>query len=199
MLHKSIKSGFTLIELLVVITIIGILATGAVTVYTSQIQKARDTTRIKDIDALRGAAEQVYQDASEYPHADTFITDMTTYIKRFPSDAKHGQTCNGTNALCGYAYVTGPDSNTIDYGAYEFSTTFENEANRIRKAENDGGLDDVRLEQGLDLDALGTVVSPTGFTPGSGACGPTSGAVASNGTDIIMINGNPATPGNECG
>jgi type II secretory pathway pseudopilin PulG len=36
----------------VVITIIGILATGAVTVYTSQIQKARDTTRITDMKAL---------------------------------------------------------------------------------------------------------------------------------------------------
>ncbi|MGB2110743.1 MAG: type IV pilin protein, partial [Patescibacteria group bacterium] len=37
---QSIKKGFTLIELLVVITIIGILATGATTVFTSQIQKA---------------------------------------------------------------------------------------------------------------------------------------------------------------
>jgi prepilin-type N-terminal cleavage/methylation domain-containing protein len=47
------KKGFTLIELLVVITIIGILATGAVTVYTSQIQKARDTTRITSMNALK--------------------------------------------------------------------------------------------------------------------------------------------------
>jgi prepilin-type N-terminal cleavage/methylation domain-containing protein len=46
--------GFTLIELLVVITIIGILATGATSVYTSQIQKARDSTRISDIHILRG-------------------------------------------------------------------------------------------------------------------------------------------------
>jgi general secretion pathway protein G len=56
------KKGFTLIELLVVITIIGILATGATTVYTSQIQKARDTTRISDMKALQSAIEQVYQD-----------------------------------------------------------------------------------------------------------------------------------------
>jgi prepilin-type N-terminal cleavage/methylation domain-containing protein len=47
------KKAFTLIELLVVITIIGILATGATAVYTSQIQKARDTTRINDIEALK--------------------------------------------------------------------------------------------------------------------------------------------------
>jgi prepilin-type N-terminal cleavage/methylation domain-containing protein len=47
------KLGFTLIELLVVITIIGILATGAVSVYTSQIQKARDSVRLTDVTALK--------------------------------------------------------------------------------------------------------------------------------------------------
>jgi len=61
------NKGFTLIELLVVITIIGILATGATATYTSQIQKARDTTRINDIKALQSGIEQVYQDRGEFP------------------------------------------------------------------------------------------------------------------------------------
>lgn len=64
---KNSTRGFTLIELLVVITIIGILATGATSVYTSQIQKARDTTRINDIKALQSGIEQAYQDNSAYP------------------------------------------------------------------------------------------------------------------------------------
>ncbi len=64
---KTLQKGFTLIELLVVITIIGILATGAVTTFTSQIQKARDTTRISDLKALGGGVEQFYQDTSVYP------------------------------------------------------------------------------------------------------------------------------------
>jgi len=117
MVSRKAKSGFTLIELLVVITIIGILATGAVTVYTTQIQKARDTTRIRDVDALKGAAEQVYQDDAEYPSSTTFYEQMNTYIKRLPGDSKHGQTCNsgagGTTTVCGYAYVVGDDSNSI--------------------------------------------------------------------------------------
>jgi len=50
---KNIMKGFTLIELLVVITIIGILATGAVSVYTSQIQKSRDSVRLTDVKALQ--------------------------------------------------------------------------------------------------------------------------------------------------
>jgi len=52
-MRKLNKLAFTLIELLVVITIIGILATGATTVYTSQIQKARDATRLTDINAIK--------------------------------------------------------------------------------------------------------------------------------------------------
>lgn len=56
-------------ELLVVITIIiGILATWATAVYTSQIQKARDTTRINDIWAMKSWIEQVYQDKWAYPN-----------------------------------------------------------------------------------------------------------------------------------
>ena len=61
------KKGFTLVELLVVIAIIGILATGAVWVYTSQLEKARDSTRVTDLNNLRSAVEQFYQDKSEYP------------------------------------------------------------------------------------------------------------------------------------
>ncbi len=66
-MKKMLQKGFTLIELLVVITIIGILATGAVTVYTSQMTKARDSTRLSDIKALQGAIEQAYMDDYEYP------------------------------------------------------------------------------------------------------------------------------------
>jgi len=45
-------------------------------VYTSQIQKARDTTRISDLKALQSSVEQVYQDGSTYPAANTFITQV---------------------------------------------------------------------------------------------------------------------------
>ncbi len=92
--------GFTLIELLVVITIIGILATGGVVTYTSQIQKARDTTRITDVKAVQSGVEQFYQDKSEYPPATYTATDNTTfhgvvtYVPKLPRDPKTGQSCN---------------------------------------------------------------------------------------------------------
>lgn len=129
------KKGFTLIELLVVITIIGILATGATTVYTSQIQKARDTTRINDIKALQTAVEQVYQDTGEYPRPSKFddrtVVSAATYLPRLPKDPKNGQTCNNKGkassalAACVYSYVTGPDANNINYWVYILSTWFE--------------------------------------------------------------------------
>jgi general secretion pathway protein G len=170
MSHTQKRTGFTLIELLVVITIIGILATGAVTVYTSQIQKARDTTRIRDVDALKGAIEQVYQDDSEYPYSSEFVDKTNTYIKRLPTDQKHGQTCNG-GGDCGYAYTAGADENGIEFGAYEVSTAFENEGNTTKKGPGDGGQDDIRFETGLSLDVLSTALAGGSITSeNNGAC-----------------------------
>jgi general secretion pathway protein G len=86
--------GFTLIELLVVITIIGILATGGVVTYTSQIQKARDTTRITDIKSVQSGLEQYYQDKTVYP--DTTVASfsgITAYVPKIPKDPKSGEPC----------------------------------------------------------------------------------------------------------
>ncbi len=147
------KKGFTLIELLVVITIIGILATGAVTVYTAQIQKARDTTRINDIKALESWIQQFYQDKAVYPigGADWLWTgtSVTDYVPTLAQDPKHDQTCNGSR--CGYVYTVWPDGNDITQGSFEISTAFENQGNVDNKAirASDNGEDDNRFEVGL--------------------------------------------------
>ncbi|GEM_PF-999336 len=201
MLQKSLKRGFTLIELLVVITIIGILATGAVTVYTSQIQKARDTTRIKDINALRGAVEQAYQDDTTYPDGTEVIANLQEYLPRMPKDNKHGQTCNaasGTTAICAYAYRSGDDANGITDGAFEVSTAFENASNRTGKGtgEDSGAqVDDNRIELGTQLGVIDTSVSAA-ITIQSGSC--TTAGAAGAATDKVVINGNPAA-NPECG
>jgi len=137
---KNNTHGFTLIELLVVITIIGILATGATATYTSQIQKARDTTRINDVKALQSGIEQYYQDASEYPpHTSTaFGADgVMKYLPKLPKDPKNGQPCaqsSGTQPQCNYVYAVSKDDNQLDNGAYEISTAFEAKGNLDSKA-----------------------------------------------------------------
>ncbi len=199
---QKLNKAFTLIELLVVITIIGILATGAVNVYTSQIQKARDSNRITDIEALKSSVEQVYQDDSEYPHSDLFFTSVSDYLQNFPKDPKHSQPCNdnwvATWVDCWYAYITDADDNGILYWVYEISASFENKWNLTARAENDSGTDDLRLEIWINLSTNDTKVDRDTITATTWACG-IWGAVAAAWTDLIVINWNPATVWNQCG
>ena len=198
---QKLKSAFTLIELLVVITIIGILATWAVSIYTSQIQKARDSTRITSLNALKASVEQVYQDLSEYPHSDLFVTSVRPYLENFPKDPKHAQPCNsgGSGTVdCGFAYITSADSNGILYGTYELSTAFENTWNLAARAVADSGTDGLRLEIWIATNTNVTAVAADAITAQRWACTP-AWAVAWAGTALIIINWNPVAPATVCG
>jgi prepilin-type N-terminal cleavage/methylation domain-containing protein len=130
---KAMQKGFTLIELLVVITIIGILATGAVTTFTSQIQKARDTTRISDVKALQGGVDK-----------GASFSGVQVYVQTLPSDPKSDQA--SANSVFDYMYNSGPDANNIPLQQYELSTHFEQQGNIDKKAADDNGDDPFRLE-----------------------------------------------------
>ena len=149
--NKITKKAFTLIELLVVITIIWILATGGIAVYTDQIKKSRDSVRIKDTEALRSALEMTYQDKWEYPKADsTFSLAVKSKLNgRMPKDKKSGQKCFSW-AQCDYVYAVTADAGGITNGAYEVSTAFESEWNIDSKANNsqDSWDDNKRYELG---------------------------------------------------
>ncbi len=151
------KKAFTLIELLVVITIIGILATGAVSVYTSQIQKARDTTRINDVDALKSWIEQYYQDANGYPDKWAAFSWVAIYTPKMPKDPKTGQ-ANWTSSF-DYAYNVKNDWNWVLNQEYEVSTAFENAWTTTSKAWGDGGSDANRLEFWIDLTSINTNIA----------------------------------------
>lgn len=163
------KKGFTLIELLVVITIIGILATGATWVYTSQIQKARDTTRINDITALRSWIEQVYWDKWGYPNTGNasaglpWFLEVKNYLNKLPVDPKTGQKSATSNY--DYTYWVAADSNAIKWQTFEVSTHFENSWNLTDKAGKDWGSEDTRLEFWISLDTIWTQFN-NATTPG---------------------------------
>ncbi len=188
------NKGFTLIELLVVITIIGVLATGAVSVYTSQIQKARDTTRINDMKALQWGIEQFYQDTAEYPQggsdwlSNTSDTDVQDYVPSLAGDPKNDQTCN--QSRCGYAYMVWEDTVGIDQWSYELSTAFENDGNRSNRAEDDvtvSNSDDNRWE---------LTVWWTGFDtskPNSSSAFPTTSLTTTDSSAKIRIQKNSIT------
>lgn len=65
---KTAKSrGFTIVELLIVIVVIGILAGLVVVTYNGIQQKARDTERKTDINALHGQLEAYQAQNGKYP------------------------------------------------------------------------------------------------------------------------------------
>ena len=68
---KKHRHGFTLIELLVVMTIIGLLSTIATVNYSSSRMKARNATRLADMDSIRTALELYYATNDGYPGDNT--------------------------------------------------------------------------------------------------------------------------------
>lgn len=158
------KLGFTLIELLVVITIIGILATGAVWVYTSQIQKARDTTRITDMSAMKWGLEQAFQDIWMYPGEAATVAATTDcwpsaavdtswvycivklwFLASLPKDPKNTQNWNGSPLIYTYNYE---NVSWVINQAYEVSTWIESDWFKNSKAANtwDWWNDNMRIE-----------------------------------------------------
>ncbi len=66
-LKKKAASGFTIVELLIVIVVIGILAALVVVTYNGIQQKARDTERKTDINAIHGQLEAYQAQNGKYP------------------------------------------------------------------------------------------------------------------------------------
>src|SRR3982751_4821398 len=64
---KKRQSGFTIVELLIVIVVIGILATLVIVTFTGIQQKARNSQRQTDINALDSHLEAYYAQTGSYP------------------------------------------------------------------------------------------------------------------------------------
>ncbi len=165
--------GFTLVELLVVIVIIGILATGAVSMFTGAQQKARDSVRVTDISAIKLAVEQFYGDQAEYPNAGDGagaldgLTD-NNYIDKLPKDPKSGQASADT--MLYYVYGSSAEETTTVQGQeFELSAHFENEGNLNSKAANssDSGDDEHRWEVGVNVDHVFTDIDSAGAAAGT--------------------------------
>ncbi len=66
-LNKKLNRGFTIVELLIVIVVIGILAALVIVTYNGIQQKARDTERKTDINAIASHLEAFNAQSGRYP------------------------------------------------------------------------------------------------------------------------------------
>ncbi len=162
------QQGFTLVELLVVIVIIGILATGSISMFTGAQQKARDAVRITDVQAMKLSLEQSYGDAAGYPEqtaAGLQVLLDNGYIDKLPKDPKTLQPT--TNSCLVYIYGAANDLTTgVQAQEFELSAHFENAGNLTSKAVNtvDSGDDDQRWETGVNVDNVETKIDVTDCT-----------------------------------
>lgn len=113
------KRGFTLVELLVAVSIIALLTTIGMIVYSSVQIKARDARRKSDLQSLRLALELYYQKNGQYPfdkntgywnnssQPQPWIAQLVPdYMNTLPLDPKANEGIP-TQALFGYGYWSG--------------------------------------------------------------------------------------------
>lgn len=155
--HKN--KGFTIVELLIVIVVIGILATLVIVTFTGIQQKARNSQRQTDINAVDSHVEAFYAQYGFYPTLADLqdSTFVSTYLKGLDPEALRdpkqavGGTIGATAAADQYSYVAanssgGTCSNTtattitngspVDNGCDSFTLTAmqENAGNYVKKS-----------------------------------------------------------------
>lgn len=85
---KQRQSGFTIVELLIVIVIIGILATLVIVTFSGVQQRARDSERKTDVNALAGQLEAAYANVGYYPGLAGFNDAATRSTLEIKLDTK---------------------------------------------------------------------------------------------------------------
>lgn len=79
--------GFTLVELLIVITIIAVLSTIGMTVYSSAQKSARDAKRKADLNQINLYLQYYYSDNGRYPPAGVCAVGTSCYIYSTAGDS----------------------------------------------------------------------------------------------------------------
>ena len=82
---RGVRRGFTLIELMVVMSLIVILASIGLALYSNSVVRAKESVLKEDLFRMRDAIDQYYADKGEYPAAlDALVSDK--YLRTIPVD-----------------------------------------------------------------------------------------------------------------
>lgn len=83
--RRALAAGFTMMELVIVMTIIAILATIAIPVFTKHIQRAKEVRLMHDLAVMREAIDKYTIDKEEAPSSlQTLVS--SGYLRRIPED-----------------------------------------------------------------------------------------------------------------
>jgi prepilin-type N-terminal cleavage/methylation domain-containing protein len=132
---KKQQKGFTIVELLIVIVVIGILATLVIVTFSGIQQKARNTKRQTDINAIDSTVEAYYASNGFYPTLANLndATFRTANLKGFDPAALQDpkgstQTLAAATTATSYGYVATPascDNTTTQCTAFVVTATLE--------------------------------------------------------------------------
>lgn len=141
---KKREQGFTIIELLIVIIVIGILAALVITTYNGIQQKARNTERQTDINAIRSQVEAYYAQNGKYPSLDQMneangnTNWRSTNLKGLDKEAlkdPSGSTYTLATSAAADVYAYAPTPSGCDNGTggdctgYTLTATYEGSVN----------------------------------------------------------------------
>ena len=148
---RSLKQqkGFTIVELLIVIVVIGILATLVIVTFTGIQQKARNTKRQTDINAIQSHVEAYKAQSGNYPTrtevndspAGWRATNMKGLDPAALQDPKgSAQTLAATSTATSYAYapvndaLTSCEADETTCTSYTLTATLEGGGTYVKKS-----------------------------------------------------------------
>ena len=103
---RSSKKGFTLAELLIVVAIIGVLVGISIPIFTTQLEKSRESTDIANMRAAKAAAVSAY--LGEEKIGDTQLGSAQTAAATLYYDAENGILKDDPAKITAYGKGTAP-------------------------------------------------------------------------------------------
>ena len=120
---RRTHSGFTLIELMVVMSLIVILASIGLTVYTNSVIRAKESVLKEDLFRMRDAIDQYYADKGKYPSTlDALVSEK--YLRSIPVDPF----TNSADTWRAVPSEPDPTNPTADPGVYDVKSGSDQQA-----------------------------------------------------------------------